>query len=214
MLSLPRLMLIADGFATGRGAGVRAQSPERVRKLAAVAVAEGVRWIMLRDHAADDAAFFRAAGRIVERVRDIAPDVRIAVNSRPEAARRLRADLHVGARGPALPLALKSAPVVGVSAHAPEEVASAAVAGASYAFFSPVYRTATHPEAAPAGLDALRRACAAAPGAFQVMALGGVTASRVAECRGAGAHGVAVLSAILDAHRPERAVREFLKAAA
>ena len=216
--ALPRLLLIADGFASGRGEGPLAQTPERVRKLAAEAVATGVRWVMLRDHAADDAVFFRAAGRVVERLRDITPEVRIAVNRRSETARRLRAELHVGARGSALGVgsvvanALETAAVVGVSAHAPDEIAQAAASGASYALFSPVYRTSSHPDAAPAGLARLGAACEAAPEAFPVLALGGLTPSRVAECRAAGAHGVAVLSAILDAHRPARAVQGFLDA--
>ena len=32
MTDLPRLLLIADGFASGRGTGPLAQSPERVRQ--------------------------------------------------------------------------------------------------------------------------------------------------------------------------------------
>lgn len=209
---LPRLLLIADGFASGRGTGAMAQSPQRVRKVAAEAVAAGVRWVMLRDHAAPAPDFLRAAGRLAERLRDIAPEVRLAVNTRADAARRLRAGLHVGTRGPGVAEALESARTVGVSAHAPEAVAAAHASGAAYALFSPVYRTATHPEAAPVGLGALREACGAAPVSFPVLALGGVTAARVAECRAAGAHGAAVLSAIFDAHRPARAVAQLLTA--
>lgn len=211
-LALPRLLLIADGFASGRGTGPFAQTPERVRKIVAEAVARGVRWIMLRDHAADERTFARSAGRLVERVRDIRPDIRIAVNTRADVAQRLRADLHVGTRGPSIEQALEASGVVGVSSHSSIDVREAAGAGASYALFSPVYRTATHPDAAPAGLDALREACAAPPEAFPVLALGGLTPTRVAECRSAGAHGVAVLSGILDAHRPARAVDAFLAA--
>ncbi|MEL6615398.1 MAG: thiamine phosphate synthase [Bacteroidota bacterium] len=213
-LALPRLLLIADGFASGRGAGPLAQTPERVRKIAAEAVARGVRWVMLRDHAADDRTFARAAGRLTERVRDIRPDVRIAVNTRVDVARRLRADLHVGTRGPSVGDALETARVVGLSAHTPAEVREAEASGASYALFSPVYRTATHPEAEPVGLQVLRDAAAAPQEALPVLALGGLTPTRVAECLDAGAHGVAVLSGILDAHRPARAVDAFFTALA
>ena len=211
-LGLPRLLLIADGFASGRGSGPLAQPPERVRALAAEAVATGVRWVMLRDHAADGAAFSRAAGRLTERLRDIHPEVRIAINGRTAAAGRLRADLHVGRHGPSVADALAVSKVVGVSAHSPEAVAAAAASGAAYATFSPVYRTATHPGAAPAGLAALGAACEAAPEAFPVLALGGLSPGRVPEVLAAGAHGVAVLSGVLDAHRPARAVRLFLEA--
>ena len=215
MSDLPRLLLIADGFATGRGSGPRRQSPERVRTLAAEAVAAGVRWIMLRDHAADAPTFLRAAGRLTERLRDASPGVRIAVNTHADAARRLRADLHVGTRGPGVAHAARVVEghggIVGVSAHAPDEVARASREGAAYATFSPVHPTATHPGAEPAGLDALRRATDAAP-ERPVLALGGITVGRVGACLGAGAHGVAVLSAILDAHRPTRAVEQLLAA--
>ena len=100
---------------------------------------------------------------------------------------------------------------VGVSAHSAEGVAHAAEAGAHYATISPVYRTATHPEASPGGVGLVRDAARAVPG-FPLLALGGLTPARVAECREAGAHGVAVLSGILDAHRPARAVEQFLRA--
>ncbi|MEM1056324.1 MAG: thiamine phosphate synthase [Bacteroidota bacterium] len=215
MSDLPRLLLIADGFASGRGQGPHAQTAERVRKLAAEAVAAGVRWVMLRDHAADDPTFLRAAGRLTERLRDACPDVRLMVNTRADVARRLRLDLHVGTRGPGAVEALGAVDahygIVGVSAHSAQDAVEAGRAGASYATLSPIYRTATHPEAAPAGLGLLRRSAEAAPD-LPVLALGGLTPSRVAECREAGAYGVAVLSAILDAHRPTRAVEQFLVA--
>ena len=211
-MTLPRLLLIADGFASGRGSGPLAQPPERVRTLAAEAVATGVRWVMLRDHEADGVTFERAAGRLTERLRDIHSDVRIAINGHPLIARRLRADLHVGRRGPSLAEALSVSGAVGVSAHSPEAVSAAAASGAAYATFSPVYRTATHPGAAPAGLAALRAACEAAPEAFPVLALGGLSPARVPEALASGAYGVAVLSGVLDAYLPARAVRQFLEA--
>lgn len=217
MTDLPRLLLIADGFASGRGSGPHAQTPERVRKLAAVAVAAGVRWVMLRDHEADAPTFLRAAARLTERLRDMRSGVRITINTRADVARRLRADLHVGTRGPevaeAVRLGREFGGLVGVSAHSAREVTEAEQAGADYATVSPVYRTATHPEAEPAGLNLIRQSAEAAPG-FPILALGGLTPSRVEACLDAGAHGVAVLSAILDAHRPTRAVEQFLSALA
>lgn len=213
MTDLPRLLLIADGFATGRGAGPLAQTPQTVRTRTAEAVAAGVRWVMLRDHSADEPTFARAAGRLTERLRDARPGVRLTVNTHAEVARRLRADLHVGARGPSVAEAVRlgsaMGAVVGVSAHSVQEVTEAVQVGADYATVSPVYRTATHPDAVPAGPGLIREAASAAPG-LTLLALGGVTPSRVAECLDAGAHGVAVLSGILDAHRLARAVEQYL----
>ncbi|MEM6326863.1 MAG: thiamine phosphate synthase [Bacteroidota bacterium] len=217
MSDLPRLLLIADGFASGRGTGPLAQTAATVRTRTAEAVAAGVRWVMLRDHAADDATFLRAAARLTERLRDVRPGVRLSVNTRTEAARRLRADLHVGTRGPSVAEAVRlgdgDSRLVGFSAHSAREIAEAARAGAAYATVSPLYRTATHPDTTPAGLALLRDATEAAPG-VPVLALGGITPSRVAECHEAGAHGVAVLSGLLDAHRIARAVEQYLAALA
>lgn len=210
-MSHPRLLLIADGFATGRGSGPRAQTPETVRTRTAEAVSAGVRWVMLRDHAADEATFARAAARLAERLGDACPGIRLCVNTRGEVAKRLRADLHVGARGPTVAEAARLVPTVGVSAHTAEDIAAAARDGAAYATVSPIYRTATHPDAAPAGLDLLRQSAEAAPD-LPLFALGGITPSRVADCREAGAYGVAVLSGILDAHRLARTVEQYLAA--
>lgn len=212
---LPRLLLIADGFAGGRTrpSGGR-QEADAVRRVAARLVAAGVRWVSLRDHHADDAAFGRAAARLAERIRDIHPDTRLAVHGRAETARRLRTDLHVGRRGATLADALAVAPAVGVSAHSADEVIRAAEAGAAYATLSPVFRTATHPEATPLGLDALAAAVAAAPPGFPVLALGGVSPDRARDCRAAGAHGVAVLSGLLDAHRADAVAARYLDATA
>jgi thiamine-phosphate pyrophosphorylase len=47
-----------------------------------------------------------------------------------------------------------------------------------------------------------------------VIAIGGITVERVREVREAGAHGVAVISAILAADSPAEATRAFLRALA
>jgi thiamine-phosphate pyrophosphorylase len=47
-----------------------------------------------------------------------------------------------------------------------------------------------------------------------VVAIGGITPERVDEVRGAGAHGVGAISAILAADSPADATRSFLKALA
>ena len=90
---------------------------------------------------------------------------------------------------------------VGYSAHTVEDVQRAASTGFDYATFSPIFSTRTHPEAASAGIEALVDVCAGVLG-FPVYALGGLTPERTEACLGAGAHGVAVLSDLLDAADP------------
>ncbi|MGH8876908.1 MAG: thiamine phosphate synthase [Stackebrandtia sp.] len=81
---------------------------------------------------------------------------------------------------------------------------------AEYVTYSPIYPTSSKPGYGPAlGCAELARYCAASP--IPVYALGGVdSARRVAECRDAGAHGVAVMGAVMHVPDPARAVRELL----
>ena len=201
---LPRLCLVADGFASGRpGRDARA-----VRGRAAELVAAGVRWVWLRDHGAPGAAFDEAARRLAERLRELAPDVVLSVGAHAATARALGAYLHVGARGDGAEAAGDVG--WGVSAHAPAEVGAAAREGAAYATLSPLFPTATHPDAVPLGLGALRRC---GPG-LPVLALGGITPQRARQARDAGAWGVAVLSDLLLAQRPVWRLDQYAEALA
>ncbi len=105
---------------------------------------------------------------------------------------------------------------VGYSAHAAHEVADAAARGADWVFLGPVWATASHPGAAPAGLGALRAAAGggavAGIGALPVVAIGGVTPGRVADALAAGAHGVAVLSGVWGAADPAAAAAAYAAA--
>jgi len=100
---------------------------------------------------------------------------------------------------------------VGASVHALDEAVAAAAQGAEWLFFGPVYDTPSkRAYGAPQGLAALARVAAAVQ--IPVIAIGGITPDRVPEVRDAGAHGVAVISAILAAERPADAVKAFLDA--
>jgi thiamine-phosphate pyrophosphorylase len=93
--------------------------------------------------------------------------------------------------------------------HAVDEAIAAAKAGADWLFFGPVYDTPSkRAYGAPQGLAALERVTTAVD--VPVIAIGGITPERVADVRGAGAHGVAVISAILAAADPAAATRGFL----
>jgi thiamine-phosphate pyrophosphorylase len=74
-----------------------------------------------------------------------------------------------------------------------------------------VFSTGSKPGHPGAGVDALARlAEIVAP--VPVFAIGGFTPERAASALGAGAHGVAVRSAILGAAEPARVAREFSEA--
>ena len=99
---------------------------------------------------------------------------------------------------------LPAGTLIGVSTHAPGE----APAGADFALFGPVW--ATPSKTGAQGEDRLREAVRAAP--IPVLAIGGVTAERIAAARAAGAAGVAVIRAILAAPDPRAATRALLAA--
>ncbi|HLV89247.1 MAG TPA: thiamine phosphate synthase [Candidatus Sulfotelmatobacter sp.] len=78
-------------------------------------------------------------------------------------------------------------PLIGVSCHSPAEVDQAAVKGATFAVFAPVFGKKDAPESNPAGLESLMRACKAN---IPVLALGGVTLANAGACLEAGASGI------------------------
>lgn len=179
----------------------------------AEAVAGGVDWVQLRERDLGGAALLDLATGIA-RVAGDRSRVTLVVNRRLDVALAVgNAGVHLGfdavrpedARrllGPDLP--------VGVSAHAPEEIAAAAAAGASYAFLAPVFPPRSKAATRPAlGIDALAQA---ARSPIAVLAQGGCDESNAAAVVAAGAAGVAVTGAILMAEDPRAAAARIRRA--
>ena len=202
-LPYPCLALIADRF-----------TDEARADRAATAVKAGVRWVHLRDHQAGPEAFEAAARRLTERLRTLASDVTVTVNTRLGVAQELNAGLHLGWRGPSVPdarEALAHDALLGYSAHEEIGVEGDRAPDVDYYFFSPVFETSSKPGQPAAGIPALRSFCrTAAP--TPTLALGGITPERVQPCLEAGARGVAVLSGIMEAEVPIAATRAYLRA--
>ena len=155
-------------------------------------------------------------------VKDDGP--RLYLNDRTDLALSLGfAGVHL--REDSLPLAdhgrpLRRALSFGVSCHDAAGVSAAARAGADFATIGPVYPTPSKAAyGAPLGVEGLAEAVRAAQSArpdgakelpaLPLLALGGVTPGRVAECLDAGAHGVAAISAVWDAPDPLAALAAF-----
>jgi thiamine-phosphate pyrophosphorylase len=199
-----RLCLVTDRAATR----VRAL-PEVVGACAAA----GLPLVQVRDKAAGGRDLLELA-QAVRRVTAPA-GTRLVVNDRVDVAVAVEADgVHLPAGGiPPRDARMLLAPgrLVGVSTHSPAEAAAAAQAGADYVVFGPVYDTPSKREyGRPQGLPALAETCRRAP--VPVLAIGGVTLERVGELRAAGAAGVAVIRALLEAEDPARATRALLAA--
>jgi thiamine-phosphate pyrophosphorylase len=127
---------------------------------------------------------------------------RLLVNAgAPGAAEAARAagaaGIHLPGRWHAEEVGMaRIAGIVSVGCHSVGEVAVARTAGADVALLSPIFRTESHPEARPLGVEALTQAARTA-GKMPVFALGGVNAENAASCIEAGAAGVAAIRAFL-----------------
>ncbi len=123
--SLPRLILIGDGFtdsecadrivdAVGESSdGVFGKAPELTL------------WVHLRDRAAPVGLFRECAARLVERLRNASPSILLSVNGRPEVAEALRCGYHAGVRDAASVFACGPQQPCGRSVHNPDEARAA-----------------------------------------------------------------------------------------
>ena len=132
-------------------------------------------------------------------------DVALAVGA--DAVQRTHTSLTVAEIRAAVDKRLR----IGASTHSRDDALTAEAEDADWVVFGPVYDTPSKRRyGAPQGLRALESVAAAVR--IPVIAIGGITPDRVAEVRRAGAHGVAVIGALLTASSPADATKRFLDA--
>lgn len=132
-------------------------------------------------------------------------DVPVVVNDRLDVALAAGAHgVHLGADDLPVREARRLAPdlVIGATCRSAGQVARAALDGASYAGFGPLFATTSKD-----GLPAPLGASAVPAGPLPVVGIGGVTAGNAASVVAAGAHGVAVIGGIWGAPDPVEAAR-------
>ncbi|MBX3207084.1 MAG: thiamine phosphate synthase [Labilithrix sp.] len=183
---------------------------EAVIEAAGRALAPGALGVQLRDKSAplaDLARTARALRAVTARV-----GARFVVNAPTSEALEVAA--AAGADGAHVPCRpdrvaeargrLGAAAWISTPAHSDEDVSIAAAAGATGVLVSPIF--ASPGKGPPRGVAALTAARARAPD-LVVIALGGVDASSAAACAAAGADGVAIVRALLDAGDPTAMAR-------
>lgn len=185
------------------------------------AAAAGVGCVQLREKSwqGTRAEFVERARVFVAAARDAG--LLVIINDSPELAAQVSADgVHVGASDASVASAralLGRAAVVGATAPTPERALAALQAGADYIGVGPIYEAwqSKADAAPPRGLAALRvlRAEPRLDG-LPIVAIGGITAARAADCVAAGADGVAAIRAILGAADVGAAARTFAAALA
>ena len=198
--SLPRLLLVSDREA--------ARGRPLVEVVVAVAEAlEGEVLVQLREKEMAEAELRVLAGELWD---GLPSGALLVINDRAEIARELGIGLHL----PAASASVGDRPaLLGRSVHDRVEAERAIGDGADYAVVGTIFATGSKPGHAGDGLghlEALSDRLAPMP----VYAIGGIEARNAAAAIGAGAHGVAVRSAILGAEDPAGAAREIAAAIA
>ena len=197
----PPLLVISD----------RGQARRPLEEIAEAAFAAGCRWFSLREkdlppaQRRDLLAALVIAGRRYGATVTVHQDIDAALSSGA-------AGVHLpGGASPASARSRLPGKLIGASAHSAAEAQALLRGGADYVTISPVFVTASKPGYGPAlGLDGLAGVVAHAAGA--VVALGGVTAENAAQCRAAGAHGIAVMGEIMRSSDPRAVTEEILLA--
>ena len=163
----------------------------------------GLRAVQLREKDLAAAQLFEIAVELRQLTREYG--AKLLVNDRVDVALAAGADgVHLGKAG--LPVRearrmLGGEGLIGYSAHSADEALQAQRDGADFVTLGPVYHTPSKAQyGEPLGLSALSEAVRVV--AIPVFALGGVKHSSVAEVLSAGAHGVALISAIMAAPNP------------
>ena len=180
-------------------------------ELAALAIAGGADTIQLREKGASTKKMIRAAEEMQALCK--AAGVIFIVNDRVDVAIASGADgVHLGQDDFPIPLArelLGEKAIIGGSAGNIEEARKCLTEGADYIGFGPVYATASKMDAGPTGgLDLLRHVAEEIP--LPIVAIGGITTGNAPLVMKAGAHGIAVISAVCCQTDPTEAARSLL----
>ena len=184
---------------------------ETLDDVAREAVLGGVSAVQLREKDLESAELI-ALGL---HVRDaIASRALLLVNGDLEAAHTLGASgVHLPADGPPVTEAravIGDGVLVSRSVHDSDDARAAEHEGADFVIAGTVFISGSKPGGSTIGLDGLRAICGAV--AIPVIAIGGITAQNAGDAIGAGASGVAVIGAIMDAPDPRAAARELREA--
>lgn len=184
----------------------RHQAERPLEEIAAALFAGGCRWLSLREKDLSAAERLALLQRLVALARG--SGATLTVHDDLGAAATLGIGVHLPAQASIVEARrrLGSTALIGISAHAAEDVAEAARTGADYATLSPIFLSQSKPGYGPAlGLDIL--GCAAK---LPLLALGGVDAGNAASCLAAGAAGVAIMGEAMRAANPRSFMADLL----
>jgi thiamine-phosphate pyrophosphorylase len=148
---------------------------------------------------------------LAEQIRNAAPELKLIINDRPDVALACGAyGVHASEEGWPAERLRENFPsiIIGKSAH----TAMRDTSGLDYVTFGPVFATPSKSALGigPRGLTALRQAVELS--SVPLFAIGGMTPERAHDCRARGAHGVAVMSDLLQAKDVATRLAEYKEA--
>jgi thiamine-phosphate pyrophosphorylase len=196
-------------YVTGRNSLGEAEAGQTLLARIRLAAEAGVDWVQIRERemaARELLALARAA------VAACAGKALVLINDRLDVALAAgAAGVHL--RGESVParevipwVCAGNAPAdfrVGVSCHSLAEARQAEDAGASYLFFGPIFETPAKKQfGQPQGVAKLGEVCRSVR--IPVMAIGGMSGDRSAQCLRAGAAGIAAIRMFQETSEPQR----------
>jgi thiamine-phosphate pyrophosphorylase len=196
------LMLVTDRELCG---------PRRVEDVVMQAIAGGVDCVQLREKQLGTRRFVEQALRLKQTLRSTG--VPLIINDRLDVALAAEADgIHLGQEDMPVPIArqlLGASAIIGLSVENWADVEKAQELDVAYLGVSPIFKTPTKTDTKGAwGLEGLARIQAFSR--HPLIGIGGLNQANIAEVVTAGAHGVAVVSAICSAQDPTQAAKELL----
>ncbi len=173
----------------------------------------GVRVFQLRIKTPHTEEFYNEAFRLAPLIQ--AAGGRLFVNDRCDVSLAVGADgVHLGQQD--LPLGearalLGDGMLIGISTHNVAQALEAEALGANYIGFGPIFPTRTKTDPEPVvGIEGLREVRSRVR--LPIVAIGGITAANISAVAHAGSEAPAVLSAVLQAADPARALAELMTA--
>ena len=182
--------------------------PDAIR----LALDGGVRSVQLRENDLP----IRELLALAQELRRITTEfnARLFINDHVDIAVAVGADgVHLGHRSMPVDAARKivgSTMMIGASTHSVEEAKIAAGLGADFITYGPIFETTSKPLSKPVGKDSIRDVTCEID--IPVFALGGIRTTNILKVFGAGAKGVAMISAILAADDIKTASLKFMQA--
>jgi thiamine-phosphate pyrophosphorylase len=187
-----------------------ALAPELLLPRIQAAVEAGVDLVQLREKDLPTRELAELAEAAVRTCRGTG--TKIVINDRLDIAMGLAADgVHLGGQSLPAEIVRREAGkdfLIGVSCHSLDEALEAEAAGADYILLGPIFETPSKLRyGPPLGLAKLSEV--ARRTTIPVLALGGITVERVAECLAAGARGIAGIRIFQDCLSLAERVREL-----